>query len=156
MALWKRHFLGLEAALVVALTSLLAGWMLLLDGTSHVQEFMHGNRVNIYRTTASIAGTLLGFSITGASLALSYSSSPRLVLLRNSAHYPTLWKSFVQATRFLGTLTITALAGLVWDRENAQVVWLFIPLCLFFGLSVVRLIRVIWILEQIIKIISRP
>ena len=155
MTHWRRHFLGLEAAVVIGLTGLLACWMFFFDGVAYVQELMQGGRSTIYGTTASIGGTLLGFSITGLSLLLSFSSSPRLSLTRNSKHYPTLWKTLAQATRCLGALTISALVCLAWDKESAQLPWLVIPFCLFVGLSVVRLLRVVWIVEQIVGIISK-
>ena len=138
------------------LTVLLFCWMFFFDGVAYVQELMQGNRLNIYRTTATIGGTLLGFSITSLSLTLSFSLSPRLDLLRNSPHYPALWKTFAQATRYLGGLTISALVCLAWDKESAQIPWLVIPFCLFVGLSTVRLLRVVWIIERIVCIISKP
>ena len=156
MLFWRRHFLFVEAVIVIGVTTLLAVWMFFFGGTPYVQEFMRGNRVNIYTTMAGIAGTLLGFSIACMSIILSFSSSPRFTLLRNSQHYPTLWKTFVQATRYLGALTITALVCLAWDTESAEVPWLVIPLCFFVGLSIVRLLRVVWIIEQIVGIVSKP
>lgn len=156
MTRWRRHFLAMEAAVVIGLTGLLACWMLFFDGVAFVQELMNGNRANIYRTTASISGTLLGFSIAGLSLILNFSSSPSLNLTRNSKHYPTLWKTFAQTTRCLGALTIVSLLCLALDKECAQIPWLVIPFCLFAGLSIVRLLRVVWIIEQIVGIISKP
>ena len=117
---------------------------------------MSGNRGNLYRTIASIAGTLLGFSLAAVSLILSFSSSPRLALLQGSSHYPVLWKTFIQATKCLGALTITSLICLAVDKDNYPIVWLVVPLCLFLGLSTVRLIRVIWILEEFFNIVSIP
>ena len=141
--------------IIIILTLLLAVWMFSYDGVSHVREFMRGNRTNIYGTTAGITGALLGFSLTGMSIVLSFTSSPRLTLLRDSQHYPTLWRTFAQATRYLGGLTVTALVCLAWDRESAQLPWFVIPFSLFVGLSMVRLLRVIWIIERIVGIISK-
>ena len=153
---WQKHFLGIEASIAIAPTVALATWLLFFGGENEVEGFVKGNRTSIYRTTAGIAGTLLGFSIAVASLVLSFSGSPRLVVVRRSPHYPTLWKTFFQTTRFLGLLTATALVCLVWDRDNDPVVWLILPFCLFLGLSATRLLRVIWILEQIVELVSRP
>ena len=153
---WRRYFLEVET-LAAVLTSIgLAIWLIFFEGMSVVNDLISGNRANIYRTSATIAGTLLGFSITVASLVLNFASSPRLVLVRRSRHYPKLWKTFFQTIRYLGGLTIIALVCLVWDKDKEPLTWLIIPFILFLSLSIVRLVRVIWILEQIIGIVSSP
>ena len=153
---WRKHFLASEAVASAVPAAVLLVWFVFFGGEVRVEEFIDGNKVNIYRTTATIAGTLLGFSIASVSLALSFASSERLTVLRESQHYSALWKTFFQAIRLLGALTLTALACLIWDNEKAPVAWLVIPLCLFAALAAVRLLRVIWILEQIVTIVAKP
>ena len=153
---WRRYFLEVETLIAVLPSIGLAIWLGFFEGMPVVNDLISGNRANIYRTSATIAGTLLGFSITVASLVLNFASSPRLALVRRSRHYPKLWKTFFQTIRCLGGLTIIALVCLTWDKENEPLTWLIIPLLLFLSLSIVRLVRVIWILEQIIGIVSRP
>lgn len=156
MKFWQRHFLGVDALIAFGLTAALAVWYLVFEGADHVEQLLQGNRTNIYRTLASISGTLLGLSIASASFALNALSSPRLAVLRNSQHYPTLWRTLFQSTWFLGGLTIAGLVCIIWDRENAPTTWLVIPLALFVCLSIVRLARVVWILEQVIGILAKP
>lgn len=153
---WRRHFLEVETIAAVLPSVGLAVWLVFFEGMPVVNDLISGNRTNIYRTSATIAGTLLGFSITVASLVLNFASSPRLAVVRRSRHYPKLWKTFFQTIRYLGGLTIIALVCLVWDKDKEPFTWLIIPFFLFLNLSIVRLIRVIWILEQIIGIVSRP
>ncbi len=153
---WKKHFLCMEVGIVILLTLLLVAWFYFLEGESYIDELMHGNRTNIYITTATIAGSLLGFSVTTTSIMLGFSSSDRLSVVRGSAHYPVLWKTFFQAIQYLGCLTVTSLLCLIWDRDSAPVSWLVFPFFMFFGLSVVRLARVLWILERVIEIIIKP
>lgn len=154
--LWREHFLVAEAGASAVPAVGVAIWFAFFGGESCIEDFIDGNRANIYRTTATIAGTLLGFSIAVASLVLSFASSERLAVLRRSKHYPALWKTFFQAIRLLGALTVTALVCLIWDKENAPLTWLVIPLLLFASLAAVRLLRVIWILEQIVTIVGKP
>ena len=156
MKFWQRHFLGVDALTAVGLIAALVIWYLAFEGADYVEELLRGNRTNIYRTLASIAGTLLGLSIASASFTLNAVSSPRLAVLRNSRHYPTLWRTLFQTTWFLGALTIAALVCMIWDRDCAPTTWLVIPLALFVCLSVFRLARVIWILEQVIGVVARP
>lgn len=153
---WRRHFLSAETGIVVALIIFFTVWFFSFDGASYVDVLMQDNRGNIYRTTATIAGALLGFSITATSIVLGFSSKEGLTLVRGSAHYPTLWKTFFQTIWRLGALTVTALICLIWDKNSSPVSWLVIPFLLFVGLSIVRVARTIWMLERLIGIIIKP
>ncbi len=153
---WRRHFLELEAIVAVLPSLALLIWFVLFGGLVYMDDFMTGVRTDLYRTTVTVAGTLLGFSIAVASLVLSIVSAERLSLLRESEQYPSLWKTFFQTARLLGALTLTALVCLVVDKDESSLTWMIIPFFLFVSLSATRLIRVIWILEQIIMLVSRP
>ena len=155
MKFWERHFLGVDAIIAIALAVALATWMI-FQGEYQVEKLIHGNRANIYRTLTSVSGTLLGFSLASASFTLNAVSSPRLAVLRNSRHYPALWRTFFQTTWFLGALTLTSLVCMIWDRDSAPTTWLVVPLVLFACLCVVRLARMIWTLERVIGIVSKP
>ena len=133
-----------------------AVWFFCFGGENSVDKFIEGNRGNIYRTLATIAGTLLGFLIAGVSLVINNATTDRFAILRESEHYPLLWKTFFQAIRFLGALTVAALVCLIWQKEAASFTWLVVPLCFLVALAVVRLMRVIWVIEQIVTIGSRP
>ena len=156
---WEKHFLGMEALVAVVLAVAFGAWFAFCGGTSFIDEFIHENRTDIYTTTAGIAGTLLGFSITAVSLILTFISSERLTILRESPAYPVLWKTFFQTIGVLGLLTITSLACLTVDKDGAPAVWFAIPLSFYFFsmiLSVLRFYRVVWILKRIIDILTKP
>lgn len=156
MKFWRRHFLGMDALIAFGLAVALTIWYLSFEGTDYIEELLQGNRTNIYRTLASISGTLLGFSIASASLTLNAVSSPRLAVLRNSKHYPALWKTFFQTTWLLGALTLTSIVCMIWDRDSAPITWLVVPLVLLACLSVVRLAKMIWILQRVIGLVAKP
>lgn len=156
MKFWERHFLGLDALIAVGLAAALAIWYLAFDGANDVAELLQGNRTNIYRTLAGISGTLLGLSIASASFTLNAVSSPRLAVLRNSRHYPTLWRTLFQTTWVLGALTLAALVCMIWDRDDAPTTCLVIPLSLLVCLAVFRLARVVWLLQQVIGVVTKP
>ena len=156
LSFWRRHFLFVEGVIGTLPCIVLITWFLVLDGTSYTNDLLGGNRANIYRTTAAIAGTLLGFSMAGVAMVLNFVPSKRLTILQNSPHYPDLWKTFFQAAKFLGLLTITALVCLVFDKDTDPCAWFIVPFCLFLSLSALRVLRVVWILEQIIGLVSAP
>ena len=153
---WRKHFLGVEASIVIILTILFAMWFFLFGGAPHVSALMQNNRGNLYRTTATISGSLLGFSMAVMSIVLGFSSSDHLAIIRGSKHYETLWKTFFQTIWCLGGLTVTALFCLIWDKDSHPVSWLVIPFLLFVGLCVVRVARTIWTLERLVGIIIKP
>ena len=156
--IWKRRFLGIEAGVVVVVTLLFTAWFFVCDGPSHIDSIMGDNRSNIYRTIATISGSLLGLSITFTSvmIGLSFNHRRRLSIVQQSEQYRVLWKVFFQMIRCIGGLTLAALVCLIWDNDSDSVSWLVIPLILFMGLSVIRICRAIWILENIIEIIIMP
>lgn len=154
--IWRRHFLVFEAGIAIVSTLIFGIWFFFLNGAAHVDVLICGNRANIYRTTATISGSLLGFSIAVTSFVLNVLPSDRFRIVRESTQYPMLGKAFLQATWFLGGLTVTALICLIWDKESDPVSWLVIPLLLFAGLAALRVARTIWILEWLVKIVTKP
>ena len=155
VAVWKRHFLGLEAAVVLALVSFFAIWYYQFDGVSHISVLLSGNRANLYKTLATISATLLGFSLTSVSIAIGLVPREQLSLVRGSKHYSTLWKVFMHAIYSLGALTIWALVSLVADKDSAPVPWVVIPTLMFFGLSLFRVLRMVWVFKNLIQIVTQ-
>jgi hypothetical protein len=114
------------------------------------------NRAVLYGTMASIFGSLLGFVITATSIVLGFSTSDRLAVVRESAQYPMLWKTFSATIRALAGATVVALLCLLADRDSAPKSWLEVPLFLVVVLSLFRLGRTIWVLEHIISLVTKP
>jgi hypothetical protein len=99
---------------------------------------------------------LLGFAITAESIVLGLWGSERLAVVRESKHYATLWRVFMATIRSLGLATGFCLLGLVFDRDgdpNRVILYLCFAASL---LAVARLIRCIWILEQVVLLVSGP
>ena len=126
------------------------------SGRYYVETVLKGNRATLYGTAASMFGSLLGFAITATSIVLGFSSSDRLAVVRGSAHYPTLWKTFSATIRTLALATVVALACLIWDRDSAPASWLTILLVFSILLALFRIGRTIWVLEQIIALVTAP
>lgn len=144
-------------SLVAAIPAIaLLFWLVACGDAQVANKLMLHNREIIYRSTATVSGTLLGFTIATASVVLGFFSSKRLRVLRESDKSKDLWRTFFQAAKFLGILTVVSLASLAVDTESSSNVWVLVPFVLFAGLSFARVVRVIWILEQIFLIVSKP
>ena len=155
--LWAAHFLAVDAFVALLLAAGLTLWIAGAD-TSHQQidGLLDSNRSNIYRAVATIAGTMIGFAITVASIITTTTSSERFRLLRRSPHYHQLWKTYIQTIKCFGLVAILALAALVADRDSSPMPWILVPLMFFCLLSAFRFARCVWILELIIQVVSSP
>jgi carbon starvation protein CstA len=153
---WRVHFLWVELSLVLIVLSCFtvyvehSGRRYLLDAT------LAGNRNAIYGTLASIFGSLLGFVITAVSIVLGYATSDQLRVVRESKHYPTLWRTFTAAIRCLGSATLVAVVGVIFDREDSPQHWITY-ICMFTStLTIARLVRSVWILENVVWLVTSP
>lgn len=153
---YKVHFLGLEMLGAVLLALIFYCWTEHGNGLSYVGGFVKENRGAIYGALVSLFGTMLGFSIATVSIVLGLVFSERLEVLRNSKHYPVLWKIFASTNWVLAISTAIALVGLVFDRDKSPVHILMHLNLMFLILSVFRVARCVWVLEKIITIITSP
>jgi hypothetical protein len=153
---WRKHFLAAEFGVAIAVTGGIAIWVYKLGGSSDVTKLLDQNRATVYGALASIFGSLLGFVITTLSIIVVLASMERLVIVRESAHYRTLYRTFIAGIRAIGLATIVALVALVGDRDTAPVRSLFIAMVFAATLAVLRLARAIWILEKVIGLIVGP
>lgn len=151
---WRAHFLWSEFGLSVVIAALFYGWLERWGGAAHVDAILHSNRAAVYGTIASIFGSLLGFVITAISIVLGFASHERLSIVKESKHYPQLWKVFMAATRCLGAATIVALGGLVFDTAP-EPFHLILEICFWVWLlAVLRVWRCLWVLERIIEVVT--
>lgn len=151
---WGRHFLGFELALSIAATLALAAWIEYGGGRHAALGVVAGQRAAIYGTVASIDGALLGFAIATVTIVLGYAPSERFAILRSSIHYPMLWKTLTSAVRALGLGTLVALAALIVDRDSHPDLPAMIICAGATLLVTVRLARVAWVLEGVIRVVT--
>lgn len=151
---WAHHFLGCELAVVVVVCAAFVVWAKGCKGEQVILDIMAERRGLIYGTVAAIFGSLLGFAIAAESIVLGLSGSEQLRIVRDSKHYPTLWRVFRWTIRTLALATVAALTALIFDRDETPYT-LLLYICTFFGLlAAVQLARTIWILEQVVNIVS--
>lgn len=153
--IWARNFLIYELITSILISILFIIWFNYFGGVFVVSKFLSGNRPALYGTLASIFGSLLGFVITATSVVLGFSGSDSLAVVRESAQYPTLWKTFSATIRALAGATLVALACLLFDRDTAPAHYFVMLLVFATTLSVVRVARCIWALEKIIVLVTK-
>jgi len=153
---WRRHFLGAELALTVTATVVFAVWVERFDGVHTMGRLLKGQRTALYGSLAAIDGGLLGFIIATTAIVLGFAHDERFTVLRRSSHYPTLWRTFLSTIRFLGVGTVAALGSLLVDHDGRPN-WPAMILCAGTTMiAALRVARAVWILEHVIRIVTRP
>lgn len=151
---WREHFLGAEFGVALVATGGLVLWVEEYGGAEVVERLLRQNRGLVYGTLASIFGSLLGFVITTVSIVMAFSTSERLAPVRDSRHYPTLWRVFISTIRILGLAVLAALGGLLIDRDGAANRPVFYVCVLLSLLAAIRLGRCVWVLENMIDVVT--
>ena len=153
---WRSNFLAVELGLAIASGGSFALWGAMFDGDQFFKDILSENRGAVYGTLASISGSMLGFVITALAVTLTFSSSGRLALLRQSRHYETMWRVFTASMHALALATIVALLALFLDRDDRQVPALQYAAGGAMVLAVLRIVRTIWVFQQVISLLTGP
>jgi len=153
---WESRFLVLEfiAACILFLGFLF--WSILINKGVAIAQIFSGNREVLYGALTTLFGTLLGFIITAVSVVLGFAVSEKLAFVRESRHYKDLWAVFKSTIRILALATGFALIGLIFDKDNQPMNFLLYCNVFWILLSVFRLGRCIWVLENIISLETKP
>ena len=151
---WQNHFLGLETLSALLLAVVFALCLDLVDGADEqVKEFLKANHQAAFGRLATIAGTLMGFGIAVAAFVMpTVMSSERFRIIRANEHFHLLWKTYLQVVKCFGLLTVNSLVCLILDAGSTPFLWSLVPLVFFLSLAVLRMLRAIWLLELVIKV----
>jgi hypothetical protein len=152
---WAANFFLCEGAVVVAAVVALVVWSELLGGRDHLQSFLADHGETLYVVAAPIAAAMLGFILAAAAIVVTAAPAERMTLLRESAHYEDLWKSFRSAMRFLGLATIVAIVAIGITGPTPSRIAFY--LAAGFGLfAAVRVARCVWAMNWVIRIFTGP
>jgi hypothetical protein len=154
---YETHFLWYELLFSAAATGIGVLIIEFVWGRDELFEVLDGARQALYIAIASIAGSLLGFTVATVSIILAFAESPRLRLVRESQHYETVYVVFFSAIKFLGITTGWALVALLWDRDSSPEVWVSYVALWTVVIAALRLYRCVWVLENVTRLaIRRP
>lgn len=151
---WNDRFLGADAAAVFVVATVIA----IIGSVPQLEALFDGlsdsNRANLYKTTATIAGTMMALTLPVSALIIGHWRQSRLRLIREARKPQTqLWKTIHQTTGYLFLLLIVSMVLLMVDGEIMPFRYALPTYVLFAGLAVVRLLRTIWILQNITMVI---
>ena len=150
--LWERDFLIFEFFLSVLLTGIIVIVVYYFSLYCNIVQALDGIRASFYGTIAQIEGALLGFVIAGVSILLTMSESPAMKILKTSPYFRIIYDVFTNSAKYFAISTVTPLVAMLFDKDQAPnlyftylVVWCVI-------ISILRLARCLWILNEIIEI----
>lgn len=153
---WDRYFLTMELLTSTLIALYVIIWGEFFRGNPVIDRILGNNLIGIYENLVAVFGTLLGFVITAVSIVLGYINNENLSILRQSARYEDLWKVYKSAMRSLAFATAAGLAGIIFEKAG-DLKYILIYINVFtITLAVFRLGRSIWVLENIISLVTAP
>jgi hypothetical protein len=153
--LWEANFLFLELILAGLLSLIFSAWSELINNGQLISSIFFETREVMYGALVALFGSMLGFSITAVSIVLGYATNDKLEIVRKSKHYPQLWKVFKAAIKVLALATVASLVGLIFDKDALPINFILYLNLFLLLLSVFRVARAIWVLENIIAIVTK-
>ncbi len=153
---WGHHFVVAESVTALMAGLLFAFWQSDLGGAPAIDSLLKSNQAALYGTLATIWGALLGFAIASTSIILSYGESSRMKAVTEHASYTQLGNVLRVVNPVLAVATLAGLIALLLDRDSSsnQVVRDLVFTTSL--LAVVSLARTIWILDNIVRLATRP
>ena len=159
---YQQHFLLGD---FIVVTILMVIFIVFFESTSlgsHFEYQLNGFRKDFYVLAASIGATMLGFALTAISVILVWLPGSRFRIIREGGHGLTIFQIFSSSIKWLGFLTIVAIAGIFWDKDPSPVTdsspTMFITyLTIWLAVIVIaKLCRCLWILKRMANIALQP
>ena len=145
----KSHFLATDIVAALLLTGVVVWLLYFTPSGVAIYEHIKGNATNLYKSTATIAGTLMGFSMTIVVLAITFWQTDWYQLIKedNRASHQ-IWATLKQTTWFLALLTMTCLICMAANLEDKPAKWTVVPYLATLSMAIVRLLRAIWVIQR--------
>ena len=142
----------LAGALAVAAAWLVGG----KDWLSFANELDLSTRQSLYQTLTGVSGGLLGFFIATVAILLGIDSSrPRMKAALAGENRSRVESFFFAGIRSISVALVVFVLMLVLDKGRHPAKWVEPALVLTVVIAVVRASRVVWILNQVVKIAGR-
>ncbi len=147
---WKRNFLICELILSVITVLLIILFIKIFKLELDLINSLYDIRLQMYGTISGISGALLGFVITALSILLTLTDNEALKTLKKSPFFPQAYKVFLNTSQFLALTTIVSLFGLAIDKDCEPRIWVSYLIMWSIIVSLFRLARCFWVLENMI------
>ncbi|MEU8232839.1 hypothetical protein AB0C12_24935 [Actinoplanes sp. NPDC048967] len=148
---WKRDIsLWVEFIMMTMVAIPLAQWA---PVNKAIHEYLAGRRGDVYPAIVGLEGTILGFVMASLTIVIGYASAPRFEILRGTRHWAAIFRSYTIASKWTAVALIYGLVALFADTDDAPNSPLALMLMLSALLAAVRLARVLYITEKVVKVV---
>ena len=147
---YEKQFMAYELIISIVLSIVIIRFIFPIVFPETVESWLLVNKNEVYSLIASIAGTLLGFIVTGVSVILAFSESEKLRLLKKSRHYKTIFIVYFSTIKWLA---LTTLISIIWIFTDVFMLYSFYLLIFAITIASLRMARCVWILEAIVEIV---
>lgn len=148
---YQRHFLFYELLLSVIVIIITYFVIQHYYAIEQQIELINTFKEKIYPLIATATVTLLGFIITGVSILISFLELDKLKLLKESKHCSTLFQIYFSAIKYLAATTFLVILGIMLTTFSTILFYLTLWGAV---ISILRIWRCVWVLEQLISIIN--
>lgn len=149
---YEKQFMLYELIISIVLSIVIVKFIFPIIFPETVESWLVTNKNDVYSLLASVAGTLLGFIITGVSVILAFSESEKLRLLKKSRHYKTIFVVYFSTIKWLA---LTTAVSIIWIFTDLFMLYSFYLLIFAIIITSLRMARCVWILEAIVEIVIR-
>ena len=151
---WQAHYLCFEFCSSVAISVGFGVWLTRYGGDAILHGIFGERRGDLYGILAAIFASLFGSMLTVASITIAMINLDRMRLIKESPALSTLGATYISAIYWLLFSLLSALLCL-WF-ENGLRLNIVLIILLFFSTSVTafRVIRVVWIMSNLIRIMT--
>lgn len=149
----KQHFLLFDLLksilLIIAIIFIANNYLL----ENEIRNFLLDSRQALYSVTATIAGAILGFVITGVAIIIGLGDEKSLSKLKRSKYHIQIYEAYFKAIIYLAITTFLGITGIIIHKESINL-WLFYANLWGILISVISVSRCIYFLKMIVKIIT--
>lgn len=151
--LYQKRFMCVDFVICLLCVVVFIVWCERFNGNGYVNEILCGNRSAIYGALTSVFGSMLGFIIAAAAIVMSGAQSPKLTILRESRHYPTLGQVYASAVTALGLSLCVCIFALIFDKDSRPCIYITYFAFFFSLLSGFRIYECIFVLKKIMAVV---
>lgn len=148
---WRANFLKVEAAsglLAVALFTCL--WLPSADRIWFTAS-VFPRVISLADGIAGVSASLMGFTVAALSVILVCPENDQVRHVRKAGHYRRLIAVFTSAILWSGFLVLAAFASILAPSAGPYPILASAGLLLGVTLVILRLLRLVWVLEQIVQ-----